>query len=310
MIAHDIKPNHRTLSRRSLIAFALALAACRGRAKPRDDGKPGKPPQRIASRTVFADEVLWALGPAVRARVVGLSPMADDPRYSMVAGEWPKTTPRLGRNPGELLALAPDLVILASFSAAEYRAAIEDKVTVLILDDFTGFDGYLANLERLADALDEQDAVAVLRDRFVARRAELEAARPPLDERPTIAAWDHGYSPGSATSFDDAASSAGFINLPAREGLSGHQRIDAEQLVAWDPEWVVVSCGERSCDQAIAKFAALPGFAGLTAVTREQVIAIAPPYLGTTGEGMLDVTATIQAALLERQAALLERRRR
>ena len=93
-------------------------------AGPRASG----PARRVASRTVFADEVLWALGPEVRERVVGLSPMADDPRYSTVAGLWPSTTPRLGRNPEELLALGPDLVILASFSEVEYRAAIEGKV--------------------------------------------------------------------------------------------------------------------------------------------------------------------------------------
>src|SRR5688572_3082495 len=108
------------LSRRVFFSLALLLGCRSGEREGTSDG----PAQRIASRTVFADEVLWALGPEVQARVVGLSPMADDGRYSTVAGQWPDATARLGRNPEELLALAPDLVILASFSEVEYRAAI------------------------------------------------------------------------------------------------------------------------------------------------------------------------------------------
>ncbi|WP_106391256.1 ABC transporter substrate-binding protein [Enhygromyxa salina] len=275
----------------------FALAGCRG--SPDTAAKPRGPAKRVASRTVFADEVLWALGDEVQGRVVGLSPMADDPRYSTVAGRWPPSAPRLGRNPEELLALAPDLVILASFSAPEYRAAIEDKVPVLVLDDFSGFDGYLNNLERIGEATGAVDQAHALRDRFNARRAELEALRPPQGERPSVIAWDYGYVPGAHTSFDDAATTAGFVNLPAREGLDGHQRLDAEQLVAWAPEWIVVGCGEQPCAKAIAKLADEPGLGKLDAVTKGRVIAIEAPYLATASEGMLELAARMQAALLE-----------
>jgi ABC-type Fe3+-hydroxamate transport system substrate-binding protein len=275
----------------------LALAACRG--STREQTGSNGPAKRIASRTVFADEVLWALGEPVAARVVGLSPMVDDPRYSTVAGRWPASTPRLGQNPEELLALAPDLVIVASFSAPEYRAAIEDKVRVLVLDDFTGFDGYLANLARIGEACDAGEAAGALRDRFVARRTELEAGRPPIEERPSVIGWDYGYVPGAHTSFDDAATTAGFVNLAAREGLDGHQRLDAEQLVAWDPAWIVVGCGERPCAEALTKLAAQPGLGKLDAVARGRVITIPAPYLATTGEDMLELAARMQAPLLE-----------
>jgi ABC-type Fe3+-hydroxamate transport system substrate-binding protein len=297
-VARNLDPNH-LLSRRILLSSTLALFACRTSERNRVG-----PPQRIASRTVFADEVLWALGPAVQARVVGLSPMADDVRYSTVAGAWPESTPRLGTDPEQLLALAPDLVIVASFSAPEYRAAIEGKVDVLTLEDFSGFAGYLDNLARIGAALDERAAAQALHDRFIARQTELEAARPL--ERPTVIAWDYGHVPAAQTSFDDAARCAGFINVPARERLSGHPRVDAEQLVAWNPAWIVVSCGEGfpatrpadSCAEAIARLGAQPGFGMLEAVVREQVIAIEPPYLGTVGEGMLELAARMQAALL------------
>jgi ABC-type Fe3+-hydroxamate transport system substrate-binding protein len=294
------RPLSRPLSRRAWLASILAAAAvgCRRREARDHSGAPS----RIASRTVFADEVLWALGdlrPGLRERVIGLSPMVDDPRYSMVADAWPEATPRLGLNPEELLALAPDLVILASFSAPEYRAAIEGSTAVLVLDDFTGFEGYLDNVRRIGEALAEPDACAELIAQFEARRAELEARRPPTEARPTVLAWDYGYVPGSATSFDDAATSAGFLNLPAREGITGHQRLDAEQLLAWDPEWIVVGCSD-SCAAATAKLGSQPGFTALRAVKSKQVIAIEAPYLASVGEGMLELSARMQAALLDR----------
>lgn len=297
-MADRFDPKHLLSRRVFLSSSALALLACR-RGEKR--GRQG-PPQRIASRTVFADEVLWALGSEVRARVVGLSPMADDARYSMVAGQWPESTPRLGTDPEQLLALAPDLVIVASFNAPEYRAAIEGQVEVLTLEDFSGFAGYLDNVARIGEALGERAGADALRERFVARQAQLEAARPPERERPSVIAWDYGHTPAAETSFDDAARCAGFINMPARAGLSGHPRVDAEQLVAWNPDWIVVSCGEGTCAEAIARLAEQPGFASLDAVVREQVIAIEPPYLGTVGEGMLELAARMQAALLEARA--------
>jgi iron complex transport system substrate-binding protein len=285
------------MRRGSLSLIALLLAAACSRAEVR--GEPDTVPQRIASRTVLSDEVLWELGEPVRARVVGLSPMVDDPRYSSVADRWPASVPRLGRNPEELLATGADLVILASFSDAEYRAAIADHTRLLVLEDFSGFEAYLANLQSIGSAVGaDPEQVAALRRRFEDRRAELEQARPPQAERPTVIAWDHGHVPGKGTSFDDAATTAGFRNLAGEQGLVGHQRLDTEQLLAWDPQWVVIGCGEHSCERARATFVDQPGIESLQAVWNDRVITIEAPWLGSIGEGMLVLSSRMQAELL------------
>jgi iron complex transport system substrate-binding protein len=226
--------------------------------------------------------------------------MADDARYSGVAGRWPTSMPRLGHNPEELLASGAELVIVASFSNAEYRAAIADHAELLVLDDFSGFTAYLDNLARIGEAVGaEPEALARVRERFTTRRAALEAARPPEGARPSVIAWEAGHVPGADTTFDDIATCAGFRNLAAAQGLVGHQRVDAEQLVAWDPAWIVIGCGEQPCSEAIDEFAALPGFDHLQALRDTHVIAIEAPALGSVGEGMLDAAARMQAALLE-----------
>lgn len=285
-----------------LVGLALGLAVlvlalgCRRHEAPatRTSGDP------IASRTVFADELLWEFGPEVRARVVALSTLADDPRYSTVAGKWPDTVPRLGTNPEQLLALSPKLVILASFNAPEYRAAIEDKLEVLILDDFDGFDGYLTNVGRVGEAIGEPKRAAQLQAAFSVRRAKLEAGRPPVDARPTVISWGYGSVAGADTTFDDAARTAGFVNLAAREGVDGHQRLDVEQLVAWNPDYLVVGCGEDGCAATVSGLTERPGVGKLAAVRERHVIAIEAPYLTTTGAGMLELSAQLQARL-ERQ---------
>lgn len=292
-----------TLALALALAFALPLAlaltplACsRSDAHEPDDAIP----QRIASRTVSSDEILWALGDEVRARVVGISPMADDPRYSGVAQRWPNSVPRLGRNPEELLATGAQLVILASFSDAEYRSAITDHAELLVLDDFSGFAAYLANLERVGEAVGASpESIAAVRERFETRRVAIESERPPLAARPSVVAWEAGHVPGASTTFDDIATCAGFRNLAREQGLVGHQRVDAEQLVAWDPAWIVIGCGEQACARAIEAFAEQPGFAHLQAVREAQVIAIEAPWLGSVGEGMLEAAARMKAARVE-----------
>jgi ABC-type Fe2+-enterobactin transport system substrate-binding protein len=70
-------------------------------------------PQRIVSQVVTSDEILWGLGSDVRARVAGVSSMADDPTYSGVAHTWPQTVARIAGTSEALVAASPDLVIVA-----------------------------------------------------------------------------------------------------------------------------------------------------------------------------------------------------
>ncbi len=277
-----------------LLLLSPVLACSRGEVRPESTSTP----QRIASRTVLSDEILWALGEDVQARVVGLSPMVDDPRYSGVAERWPASVPRLGRNPEELLATGAELVILASFSEAEYREAIRDHAQLLVLDDFSGFAAYLANVEQIGQAVGARpESIAAVRQRFVDRRSALEAKRAPAAEWPSVVAWDYGHVPGLATSFDDAARTAGFRNLASEHGLAGHQRLDTEQLIAWDPQWLVIGCGEQSCEHARTMLSEQPGFEHLRAVRDDHVITIEAPWLASIGEGMLELSAGMQAAL-------------
>lgn len=257
---------------------------------------------------VLGDEILAALGPEVRARTVGVSTLADDPRYSPSVGAWPREVPRLTKNPEMAIALAPSVLVVATFTDAEYRSAVASVVpTVVELRDFTGFEGYLDNVMRVGVAVGAVDRARSLQDAFLARVAVVQAQQPSRDAPPTCLSWGHGSTAGAETTFDAAAQAAGCINVAATAGLAGHRRVDAEQVVAWDPDYIVLSCrdeGEAHCDLARAEFEAQPGFAELRAVRHGQLILIPPPFLSSTGVGMVTLAELIQAGLRREPASV------
>lgn len=257
---------------------------------------------RVLSQTVLSDEILWTLGPAARARVVGLSTMADDPRYSRVAGQWPAEVPRLAVTSEGLLAQNPDLVVIASFSAPEIKAMLTaQQVRLLEFSSFTGFADYRQQLRQLAAAVDAT-ATAEASIAALDRRLAALAARQPSPP-PTAIAWGDGFAATGDTTFADVAAAAGLVNLPEREGLSGHVPVAMERLVAWDPEVIVISCPaiavtDPACAAAEARFAEGPGIAATRAHQAGRIIALPARDLGGTGEGMIVSAELLQARVL------------
>ena len=281
---------------RRLLVPVLALVAC---APPAST--PSGPARRVLSQTVLSDEILWTLGPDARARVVGLSVMADDPRYSRVVDLWPAEVPRLAVTSEGLLARDPDLVVIASFTTPEVKALLTaQRVRLLEFDSFTGFADYRAHLRALASAVEAAPAGERVLAELDARLAALAATRPAV--APTAVSWGDGYAATAGTTFADVAAAAGVINLPEQAGLSGHVPVAMEQLVAWDPQIIVVSCpaivpDDPACE---ASFAAGPGISATRAAQGRGIVAIPARDLGSTGEGMLVAAELLQARALAR----------
>jgi len=284
---------------RLALALALLLPACRSPAAPILTG----PAHRVLSQTVLGDEILWDLGPAARARVVGVSVMADDPRYCRAAGLWPGQLPRLAATTEGLLARAPDLAIIASYTAPETRALLAaNGVRLLELGRSPGFDDYRRDLRALAATV---DAVPVAEAKIAeqgARLAVLAARRP--SPAPSVVSWGDGYAATGGTSFADIARAAGLDNLPERAGLSGHVPVAIEQLLAWDPAYIVIACPAPRADDPACRAAERdfitsgPGLSATRAAREHGVIAVPARDLASTGDGMLVTAELLQARTL------------
>lgn len=281
-----------TRRRRFLASGLAAVAAACGRAPARKS--TGAAATRIVSQTIPSDEILWALGEPVRARVVGVSSLVDDARYSTIPGTWPASIPRAPTTSEALLALAPDLAIVADFTAAETIALLEGAgVPMLRLSGFDGFDDHRTHVEQIAAAVGAGDEGAALVRRFDERLAQLRV--PEGAPRPTVVSFTEGNVAGSGTTFHDIADAAGYENLPARENMVGHLRIAIEQIVAWDPEALVVPCGDTDAESVAADIAARPGLSATRAARHGRVIAVPSALLYSSGAAMLDVVERLRA---------------
>ncbi|MEM7151867.1 MAG: ABC transporter substrate-binding protein [Myxococcota bacterium] len=278
--------------RRALAALGLSPLWASPLACGRSNERRAEPGRRIASQTVLSDEVLWDLGHTVRQIVVAVSPMADDTRYCRVANLWPQDIPRVSGSSEALIATAPDLVILASFTATETRTMVERAgLKTLVLDRFDGFDDYRDNVQRIADAVGASDEGKTLVAQFDERLATLSTDPP---KRPQVVSWTEGSVPGANTSFHDIAVAAGFENLPAVQGKSGHLQVSVEELVTWDPEVLVVPCGVDDCDAVAAEVRGRAGLRATRAARNGRVVAIPSRDLYSVGAGMLDAVKRLR----------------
>ena len=100
---------------------ALLLSACLLGGCPRPAAESSTT-TRIASVTIDSDATLWALGGDVRSKVVAVSSLVDDARYSPVVDTWPAALPRVDGSSETLVALRPSIVFMAEWSDATGRA--------------------------------------------------------------------------------------------------------------------------------------------------------------------------------------------
>ncbi|WAS97560.1 ABC transporter substrate-binding protein [Nannocystis punicea] len=283
------------------LAVLFALSACTGAPAPAREAGDA-PARRIVSQTILADEVLWALGPAAQARVVGVSSLADDPRYSGVAGVWPPAVPRRALTSEGLLALEPDLAIIASFTSPEVRELLSSHgVRLLEFTRFTGFADYRAHVRRLAAVVEDPAAGERLLSDLDARLARLAARRPAASL--AAVSWADGHAAAGGTSFDDVAEVAGLSNMAKEKGLEGHVPVALELMVSWDPPVIVTGCpapepDDPACRAAEAAVAALPGVRATAAARDGRIVAVPGRALASTGEGMARAAEILQDRLL------------
>jgi iron complex transport system substrate-binding protein len=254
--------------------------------------------RRIVSQVVDADETLYDLGHDVRRRVVGVSAMADDARYTKWPQRWPSDVPRVAAGSEALLATKPDLVFVAEFSAAEGRALLEASgIRTVVLKGFDGFDDYRRRVSEIGDAVGASTAAEALLRRFDRDLARVSAK--PSATPPAALSWVDGNVAGRGTSFDDVATAAGLTNLGAQRGITGHRAVPLEQVVAWDPAIVITQCDDAQagdCERAATTLASSPGWSATRAARDRGIIPVPSRLLYSAGWGMVDTVEWIVRA--------------
>ena len=252
-----------------------------------------RPPQRILSLTLASDVLLARLVPL--ERIVGVTSLVDVESYSSAVGQYPASIPRVRANAETILALEPDLVIVASYSSPEtVRMLVSAGIPVLRLFEVTTLDDVETSARLLSRATGADEA-------FLALAAELQQAEARVAQLHAFGAPPRvlflsadGYTHGEGTLMDDMLRAAGGTNVARELHLRGHQRAPLEAVIAASPEVILVPA-MSDVEAARTLDMAMPLLRG--ALPHARIASLPPRALETTTIEVLQAVPQLHDAI-------------
>jgi iron complex transport system substrate-binding protein len=255
-----------------------------------------KPARRIVSQYWAIDEFVYSAVPP--ERVIAVSQSAYEPRFSNVYDLVRRYHPAIATDPERVLRLDPDLLMVSNGSRADFCAVVR-AANVPIYRTFISFTtlDQIAETMRLTGYLTGEDAAATAQvSQFWNDINRAKAKRPPGAPHPRILGYGGTYSYGSETVFDDIVTTLGGINVAAEGGLKGYGEANSEQIVRWNPEWIVAGADRGQTRQTVASLLADPAIALTWAAQNGHILVFEHQiYLPMSPYVRLFVTALAEA---------------
>jgi iron complex transport system substrate-binding protein len=270
-------------------------------APPRASAGQPKPPARVASVALASDSILLRL--LGTERLAAVSWVVDWPEHSPHAGQVPAFVPRLSGEPEAIVALQPDLAVVADHSSPGLAAALRAAgVATLELATPRSLDAVLSDVERVGNRV---GAAMQAREWSRELRARIDAVEEHARRRPR---WrtlivDSGYAQGLGTLADDLLTRLNTVNPACQPDLQGSVPLDAERLLAWQPQVVFLAVsGPHAGADARASLAQIPGHALLQSSNEWsplRVVGVGTPYLGSVSPLAVDALEAMDRVLEE-----------
>jgi len=278
-----------------LTTALLATIVYRPRTLSGEQAAPVFPPRRIVSLTLAADEILLALVPPTR--IAALTYLADDGRYSNVVVEAQRILHKVRANAEQVLALRPDLIVVAAYTSATTKTLLrETGISLLELPWYDSLAGVQQNILAIGMAVGEADRARVLVAEMVRRLQELQR-RVASASRPRVLYYAAGgFTAGNGTTMDEMITVAGGRNLAAETGIQRIKQISLETLVALNPAAILVS-GEQGQEGLRERLLADPTLQDIEAIRTNRVYVIPLPYVSTLSHHMVQGVEAIAQAL-------------
>jgi iron complex transport system substrate-binding protein len=230
------------------------------------------PPARVASQYWSIDEYLYAMLPP--EDVVAVSETAY---LEAVSNAYPlvqQHKPVVATDPERVLRTGPELVLVSSSARADFTALLRSAgVPVFRMSTtFTSLD-QIASTIRLVGYLTGHDEQAqALYDSFQYAVGQARLAKPDSVAAPRVLGLGGRFSYGANTLFDDVARTVGAINVGAEGGLQGYSAVSSEQILRWDPEWIIISAQQGQQEQVRQRLLEDPAIAMTQAVREGRVL--------------------------------------
>lgn len=205
---------------------------------------PAKP-LRIHTVSLGHDEVTYALVPG--ERVIAVGSFTRDPVYSNVA-ELARKAPAVSRDPEQILAQKPDIVVASPFANKDLiKALVNVGIPVVQTDLHNDPEGRIQDILFLGYVYGEEERALELarevRDRHQALTAitqsKPESARPRVIELTSYS--DKIYTAGRGSTGGGIIETAGGINAAAEAGIDRNKTTSLEGIIAMSPQVIVIS---------------------------------------------------------------------
>lgn len=229
-------------------------------------------PQRIVSQTLATDEILLTV--CEPERIIAFSKFALDPEYSNVADFVRQRHAKQVESTEDIVTLSPDLIFIASYSRAEIAEQLQTVgAPVFRFASFASIDDIKKNIRSVGYATgDDERAAAVVKE--MDRRLEISRSRIPRGGKPprVLSFGVSGSTAGSGTLFDDMLRTVGAINVASERGLTGFQRISAEKITEWQPDFIITGSAPTTVDDTRRRLLANPAVAASNAARANHII--------------------------------------
>jgi cobalamin transport system substrate-binding protein len=231
-------------------------------------------PHRIVSQFFSIEDYLYSIVPP--ERVIAVSANAYQPQFSNVYSFVERYRPAISTDPEQVVRLDPDLILVSSDGRSDYTSLLRGSGVPLYRMEttFRTLEQVAATI-RLTGYLTGEDAAASREfARFRQAIAEARALRPPHAHRPRILGLGGSFSYGSDTLFNDIVQQLGGVNVCAEGGLVGYSSINSEQIIRWNPEWIVAGADPDKVQHVLAKLLSDPAIALTQAARNGHVLVL------------------------------------
>lgn len=215
-------------------------------------------PDRIVSINLCTDQLVLAL--ADRRQIAGLTRNAVDPGMSDQANAA-HGLPLLANSAEQILAIDPDLVIgMPASGSAALAALAPHRYRLVDVDLANRLDEIYQTIEQTAAAIGHPDRGAAM---IAAMERDLTDLSSPGRGRVAAYYQRRGYMTGTGTLVDDMMNRIGLVNLAEKLGKPPLSRLSVEEMVAANPDFLIVERATMTVDDRGAEMLHHPALSGI-----------------------------------------------
>jgi iron complex transport system substrate-binding protein len=231
-----------------------------------------RPAHRIVSQYWSIDEFVYTILPPQDVVAVSQSAYAEE--ISNVLQNVQQFKPAVATDVERVVALDPDLMLVSREGRADYTSlARSSGVPVYRIEtSFETLDQIEQNIRLVGYMAGQDESADKESSRFHAAIEKAASMRPP-GAKPRILGLGGRYSYGRKTLFQDIVTRLGGVNVGAENGLVSYDAVNFEQLVRWDPEWIIAGAKTGSEKQILANLMSDPAIS-LTQAARNGHIVV------------------------------------